>query len=63
MKLMGKALFFLSGDLHHSVRKLLNPAFGIKILESKYTVDKKKLILGIHKINTVWLIWLVAADR
>lgn len=44
MKLMGKALFFLSGDLHHSVRKLLNPAFGIKMLESKYTVEKTDIV-------------------
>lgn len=50
LNLMGNALFFLSGDLHHSVRKLLNPAFGLKILENMMPVFEEK----VKKVVEIW---------
>ncbi|XP_060572602.1 cytochrome P450 4c21-like [Ruditapes philippinarum] len=50
LKIMGQALFFLSGDIHHSVRKLLNPAFSLKMLENMIPVFETKS----KKVVTLW---------
>ncbi|WAR01054.1 CP4V2-like protein [Mya arenaria] len=50
-KLMGKALFFLSGDVHHSMRKLLNPAFSINVLQNMLPVFEDKA----HSMVSLWL--------
>ncbi|XP_052792882.1 uncharacterized protein LOC128226847 [Mya arenaria] len=51
IQLMGKALFFLSGDVHHSMRKLLNPAFSINVLQNMLPVFENKA----HSMVSLWL--------